>query len=312
MQRRMFVAGMTAGAAALVGQRAHSLAAPVGDADGPPAIDTHVHFFPPLAEKTGTHGAGQERPPAQPGDWQQAAHACGVRQVVVIESSPNPEDNQRLLDLAGRHPEIVGVVGRLPIGAINCPPLIRRFAAHRRFRGIRLRSDAVLTGLDNAAFLQHMESLADKGLAADVIGPTQLVAADRLAARLPQLRVMLEHMAGARIEGDKPDPRWLDGIAAASRHANTWLKVSHVIQSADRDADDPALNRYAPWLEAAWNAFGDDRVMFGADWPVSLRHATYARIHDLVRQFVTGRGAEASRLFFTDNARRAYGLTDPG
>ena len=310
MRRRTFVAGMTAGAAALAGHTAPIPAAPVDDANGPPSIDTHVHFFPPGGDEAGTSGARLGRPLAQPGDWQQVATVCGVRQMVVIESSPAPEDNQRLLDLAGRHPEIVGVVGRLPIGAEDCPPLIRRFTAHRLFRGIRLKSDAILMGLNNAVFLQHMESLADKGLAVDLIGPTQLVAADRLAARMPQLRVMLEHMGGASIEGDEPDPRWLDGIAAASRHANTWLKVSHVIQSADRDADDPGLDRYAPWLEAAWNAFGDARVMFGTDWPVSLRHATYARIHDLARQFVAERGAKASRLFFTDNARRAYGLTD--
>lgn len=310
MRRRTFITGMTTGVAALVEPDTHVLAAPVGDAAGPPAIDTHVHFFSAEAEKAGTNHASRERPPARPGDWQQVANACGVRQAVVIESSPDPEDNQRLLDLAGRHPGVVGVVGRLPIGAAECPPLIRRFAADRRFRGIRLHSDAILRGLGNSAFLRDLESLADKGLVLDLIGPTQLVAADRLASRLPHVRVMLEHMAGAKIDGDKPDPRWLDGIAAASRHADTLLKVSHVIQSADRDAEHPGLDRYIPWLDAVWNVFGDARVMFGTDWPVSLRHATYGRIHDLVRRFVRGRGEEASRLFFTDNARRAYGLRD--
>jgi predicted TIM-barrel fold metal-dependent hydrolase len=233
-----------------------------------------------------------------------------VRQVVVIESSPDPEDNQRLLDLAGRHAAIVGVVGRLPVGEEDCGRLLDRFAANRLFRGIRLRSDAILAGLDAAAYTRDLERLAERGLAVDVIGPTQLAAADRLATRIPQLRVMLEHMGGARIDGDEPDPRWHDGIATASRHAHTWVKVSHVIQSADRDAAHPGLDRYAPWLEAVWKTFGETRVMFGTDWPVSLRHATYGRIHELVRQFVNGRSPEAARQFFADNARRAYGLLD--
>lgn len=299
MRRRKFMLGTTAGAAALVHGLGESRISRGAETAGPSAIDAHIHFF----------GPGRD-PLLLPADWQKVAHPCGVRQAVVIESSPDIEDNRRLLGLAMEHPWIVGVVGRLPVGEEGFDSLLDRFAANRRFRGIRLRSDAVLTGLDQAAYVRDLERLADKGLSVDVIGPTQLLAAERLATLLPQLRVFLEHMAGARITGDKPDPGWLDGIAAAARHPERFLKVSHVIQSADRDAAAAGLDGYAAWLEAVWHAFGDERVVFGSDWPPSRRHATYARIVDLVREFVAARGADIAQRFYTDNARRAYGLAD--
>lgn len=119
---------------------------------------------------------------------------------------------------------------------------------------------------------------------------------------------MLEHMAGATIADVGPDSRWLEGIDKVADLPNTFLKVFHVIQSKDRDTASPGLDRYEPWLTAAWDAFGEGRL----NWPVSGRHASYARIHDLVQQFVAGRGTEAPRRFFVDNARRAYRLVDPG
>jgi predicted TIM-barrel fold metal-dependent hydrolase len=310
MRRREFLIGAGAGAAMLHGA-IDTQSTRAEDASPIAAIDTHIHFFRPApADTPAAAGSAQKSPPLLPAEWQQVANRCDVTQAVVIESSPDVEDNQRLLDLTRQHPWIVGVVGRLPIGEPGCAALIDRFASHRRFRGIRLGSDPLLAGLENAEFLRDLERLAEKGLVVDVIGPTRIAAGERLAARLPRMRVLLEHMAGAMIDGEKPDPRWLDGIASAARHDNVFLKVSHVIQSAARDAEAPDMSRYAPWLAAVWDAFGDRRVMFGTDWPVSLRHASYVRIHDLVRQFVAGRGANASRRFFTENARDAYGLPD--
>lgn len=312
MRRREFMAGGTALAAAALDGVSPRIAVGRDEEREPAAIDSHVHFFAPPADDRPTAGDARSRPAALPADWQRVAHPCNVTQAVVIEASPDVEDNQRLLDLAERHPWIVGVIGRLPIGTQGCGRLIDRFAAHRRFRGIRLRSDVLLAGLDEPAFAADLEHIAAERLVVDVIGPTQFEAVERLAARLPRLSMLLEHMGGAMISGDGPDPRWLEGLARAARLPNTFLKVSHVIQSKDRDREAPGLDRYEPWLAAVWNAFGGQRVMFGSDWPVSGRHATYARIHDLVRQFVAGRGAETSRAFFTDNARHAYGLVDAG
>ena len=50
----------------------------------------------------------------------------------------------------------------------------------------------------------------------------------------------------------------------------------------------------------------DDRVVFGSNWPVSLRFAGYETVLGIVRPYVESRGAAASAAYFSGNAKRVY------
>ena len=310
MQRRDFLlSGAVGGIAALAAVKA-------GAADTPsprypyPVIDTHTHFYDP-ARPGGVAWPGKDDAPLYrtmlPPDWQKVANPCGVTGTIVVEASPLVEDNQWLIDLATQHTCVVGIVGRLPIGEPGCAAFIDRFSKHEKFRGVRIKSDSLQAGFENPDFMRDIERLADKGLVVDVIGADVIATADRLAELVPRMHVLLEHMAGARIAGEAPDPAWIDGIGKAARHPNTFLKVSHVLQSGRAEQEAPAPERYEPWLAAAWQAFGDHRVMFGSDWPVSGRHASYRAIFDAAQRFVHARGEEAEKWFFAESSRAAYG-----
>jgi L-fuconolactonase len=313
LTRRAFVHATTTGGglAALAG--AHFAATPATAAAPPryphPVIDTHTHFYDP-SRPGGVPWPGKDDTllyrTVLPPDWQEVAGPCGVTGTIVVEASPLVEDNQWLIDLAAKHPSIVGVVGRLPVGADGCAALIDRFSTHGKFRGVRIASDVLQAGFAQPGFMRDIERLADKGLVVDIIGADVIATADRLAALVPGMHVMLEHMAGARISGDTADPAWIDGITRAAQRPNTFLKVSHVLQSGMAEQVAPPPERYEPWLAAAWQAFGDRRVMFGSDWPVSARHASYRAIFDAVQRFVHARGAEAEKWFFAESSQAAY------
>jgi len=72
---------------------------------------------------------------------------------------------------------------------------------------------------------------------------------------------------------------------------------------------DPAL--YEPWLDAAWAAFGEKRLMYGSNWPVSNKASSYAEVLDIVKPYVAGKGPEAERWFYADASRAAYRWTEP-
>ena len=315
LQRRAFLqTSAVGGVAALAG--AHAAATPAAAAEAPrfahPVIDTHTHFYDP-ARPGGVAWPGKDDTllyrTVLPPDWQQVAGPCGVTGTIVVEASPLVGDNQWLIDLAAKHPCIVGVVGRLPLGEDGCAALIDRFSKHDTFRGVRVRSDVLQAGFEQPAFMRDIERLADKGLVVDVIGPDVIAAADRLAKLVPRMHVLLEHMAGGRIAGTVPDPAWLDGIERAAQRPNTFLKVSHVLQSGMAEQVVPPAERYEPWLAAVWQAFGDRRLMFGSDWPVSARHASYRAIFDAVQRFVHARGEEAEKWFFAESSKAAYRWT---
>jgi len=118
-----------------------SLAAPVlgvAAADAPrakEAIDAHTHFYRtpwPDTMPAKQREAAFARP-CLPDDLITVARAAGITGTVVVESSPDLDDNQWLLDLAARDPFIRGVVGRIDPAAADCRVLT---AGARRAAGI--------------------------------------------------------------------------------------------------------------------------------------------------------------------------------
>jgi L-fuconolactonase len=300
------------GATASLAAASHAAAAP--EAASPPAIDTHTHFYDPTRpEGVPWPGKGSSLDRrVLPSDWLEQARPSGITETIVVEASAWVEDNQWLLDVARDHPCLVGVVGRLPIGEEGCTKLIDRFAANPKFRGVRVGGDAVVKGFDSADFMRDLERLAFHGLVPDINGGPALDAADRLAARLPQMRVILEHMAGAPMAGGKVNPAWVDGLARAAARPNVWLKVSNLVeagahsQGLKKAPTDPAF--YRPWLDAVWEAFGPDRLIYASNWPVCEWAADYATVVGIVKPWVASHGPAAEASFFQGAARVAYGL----
>ena len=63
---------------------------------------------------------------------------------------------------------------------------------------------------------------------------------------------------------------------------------------------------YKPVLDSLWNVFGEDRLIFGSNWPVSVRAATYETIHKIVHTYFSMKGKVAAEKYFMKNALAAY------
>jgi L-fuconolactonase len=293
------------------------------DADRVPIIDSHVHFYDPTRPEGVPWPAKHDRTlhrPVLPDEWERLASPLGPSGAIVVEASPWVEDNQWLLDLAERHDAvrgdgmlgIVGVVGSLPLEDASSAALIDRFARHRRFRGIRVNGSRLLAGLDDTGYTARLTRVVDHGLTLDVNGGTSFEAADAVAARFPRLHVVLDHMGNTRIASDGPPTAWLAAIEKVARRPNVFMKVSALAESAAHAMKQPKppldTAFYEPWLDAAWKAFGEQRLLFGTNWPVSDRAASYADVFGIVAPFVRARGPGAERRFFAGTSRVAYGL----
>ena len=286
-------------------------------------IDTHTHFYDPSRpEGVPWPGKGDVlHRPTLPSDWERVARPFGVTGTVVVEASPWVEDNQWLLDQAERHEPapgmlgVVGVVGNLPIGDDGCEQLIDRFAAHPRFRGIRVNGDKLLAGLADGRYADHLARVVDRDLAVDVHGGRVFDAVAQASARFPKLRLVLDHMGGVRLPPTGPEQQWQDSIARVAELPNLFVKVSGMLEPAANAArPNPAptdTTYYEPWLEYVWKTLGVDRLMFGSNWPVSNRGGTYADVIGIVRPFVSRKGADAERRFFAETSRAAYRWVDP-
>jgi predicted TIM-barrel fold metal-dependent hydrolase len=294
-----------------------TLTAQPTDIGGFAVIDTHTHFYDPKRPE------GVPWPPADdrllyrtvlPHDYRALPVPRPVTGTVVVEASPWVEDNQWVLELVPKDLFIVGLVGNLPVGSDAFAAHLKRFAANPKFRGLRLR-DRPLGGLpDDPAVLRDLKLLVDHDLSLDLVGGAEIQAcADQLAEALPKLRIVIDHLAGVRVDGKKPPTEWQQSMRRLARHANVYFKVSGLVEGTGRtDGSAPRdVEFYRPVLDAMWEMFGVERLLYGSNWPVSERFAPLATVQGIAADYFRSHGRKAEEQVFSLTAGSAYRLAPP-
>ncbi|MGV3756945.1 MAG: amidohydrolase family protein [Verrucomicrobiota bacterium] len=309
MNRREFLGRSTAGALALAAASPFSAEA----AEKPlEIIDTHTHFYDP------TRTQGVPWPPkndpllyrkVMPADYRAQKVAQPVTSTVVLEASAWVEDNQWILDLAKEDKFIVGFSGNLKPGEAEFAANLKRFAADKKYRGIRVNGRALAENLKNEAFVADIRRLADLDLEMDVNGPMDtLPAIVEIAQKLPSLRIVINHLSNIRIDGKTVDATWQRHMEACAKQKHVNAKVSGLVEGTGKKDGTASADAgfYKPQLEVMWNAFGPDKLIYGSNWPVSERFAPLSRVQQLVHDYFSTKGDGALRAVFGGNARKVY------
>ncbi len=309
MNRRTFLQRTTAAAAGLAASSLESAAAPVASR----IVDTHTHFYDPT-RKEGVpwpeKGSRLFRT-VLPKDWLAVAVPHGVRETVVVEASKWIEDNAWILDLAAQEKSIVGFVGHLSPQEVDFAKHLKRFAANPIFRGIRVSGADFLDNADKAEFRSGIVLMADMGLELDLNGPTALHApAAKLAAAVPALRIVIDHVGGAG-DAAQVTAEWRAGMAALGKQKNVFCKVSALQEQTEASAKQPGTAPrdtayYGPILDHCWQSFGEDRLVYGSNWPVCEKGGTYAEQFRVVSEYFAAKGRDACEKYFWKNSLAAY------
>jgi len=306
----------TALAAAGVALGAHALHAK--DEVRPPLgiIDTHTHFYDPTRPQ-GVPWPGKDDKVLYrrvlPADYKAIAEPLGITGTVVVEASPWVEDNQWLLDLADKDPFLVGIIGNLDPRDAKFTEHLERFAKNKLFRGIRINNGILRDEATWKSIVAALGQLVDHDLELDVNGgPDMPPDVARLAEALPQLRIVINHCANVKADGGPPPAAWRAGMQAAARHPHVICKVSALVEGVQqRDGKPPAeFDFYRPVIDVLWSAFGEDRLIFGSNWPVSERFAPLSAVHQLVARYYSEKGQTATEKYFRRNAQTAYKWID--
>ncbi len=67
---------------------------------------------------------------------------------------------------------------------------------------------------------------------------------------------------------------------------------------------------YKPYFDVAFNAFGEDRLIYGSDWPVCEMAADYATAQQVIEDYVTMNHPKAVAKVFRENSKVAYRWPD--
>jgi len=303
MRRRTFLAG-----AALAG----AAAAQPGPAPFP-IIDTHIHLFDPVRPQgiPWPEKGSEIYRAALPERYRALTAKYGVRGAIEVECSPWLEDNQWVLDVAAKDRIIVGTIGNLEPGKPEFARQLERFHRNPLFRGIRygnLWGRSLQAEIGKPEFVAGLKLLADAGLVLDTANPNpELIATIvRVTDRVPGLRVVLDHLP----QCNAPD----ESGARAAYQANlrelaarpqVYAKLSAVLRRVNGQVPGD-LAFYRPRLDGLCGLFGEDRVIYGSDWPNGDLTGPYDLVIGLVREYFAGKGRVAEEKYFWKNSQAAY------
>ncbi|OYV06788.1 MAG: hypothetical protein CFE26_04420 [Verrucomicrobiales bacterium VVV1] len=279
----------------------------------PEIIDCHVHLWS-LARPEGIRWIKKDDPVLfrdfLPNDHEVIAKANGVSGVVLVQAGQSLPDNQWNLDVTAHNPKLYrGLVGNLSevIGTDGFKPLFNQLCKDRRYLGYRL-SGRYQEGLSEA-FFRDLELTAEAGKSVDfLIGGYSLKEVDAIAKRVPKLRIILDHFGNLRLDGKALDPLWVEDFRAVAKHPNVHCKVSALYGRVEKQPAPKDLAYYKPILDLTFEAFGEDRLIFGSDWPVSEATGDYASVLALTRSYFAAEGPEVSEKLFHRNAARFYAM----
>ena len=270
-----------------------------------PIIDCHIHLFD-TRRPQGVPWPDKKDivlyKPALPARYRQVTDGMGIVGAIEIECSPWLEDNQWVLDVAAKDPIIVGTIGNLEPGQPNFRADLERFRRNPLFRGIRygnLWGRDLGAQLGQAEFIAGMRALAEAGLVLDTANPTPKLVSDvaRLTDRVPDLRVVMDHLPAL-------DPATAD-LAELGKRPRIYVKVSGVLRRVSGRVP-LDLQFYRDRLDAIYDIFGADRLIYGSDWPNSDQWGTYSQVLKIVREYFQAKGPAAAEKYFWKNSTAAY------
>lgn len=275
-------------------------------------IDTHIHLFD-TARPQGVPWPDRKQTalylPALPDRYRKIAVPLGITGAVVVEASPWFDDNQWVLDLAEKNPIIVGVVGNLEPGDAAFEGQLERLHRNPLFRGIRygnLWGRSLATQVEKPEFVSGLKMLAQADLSLDTANPNPDLIATvvRVTDRVPELRVVIDHLPQMQASGDVK--RTVEThLRELGHRPQVYVKLSEVFRRIDGQVPSE-LSVYRATLDELYGIFGEDRVLYGSDWPNSDQWKPYADVLKLVEQYFAAKSPAASEKYFWRNSLKAY------
>jgi predicted TIM-barrel fold metal-dependent hydrolase len=308
LHRRTFLGSTLAAALAGATRPVEAQAASI------PILDCHIHLFdqtrPQGAPYSGGRGGGNTEP-ALPARYRKLASPLGIVGAIEVEASPWIEDNLWVLEVQEKDPMMVGAIGNLQPDKPEFKEYLDRYRKNKLFLGIRygnLWGYNLVEQVANPTFIEGLKLMQQADLAMDTANPRPdlIEAVLRVNDKVPGLRIIVDHLPAMM--------RRLDANALAAVEPNLrelakrpaiYIKVSELMRVEDgKPSTDPAL--YKPLLDRFFETFGEDRLIFGSDWPNGPAVDNLPAIVQIVRDYFYAKGPAVAEKYFWKNSLAAY------
>jgi len=278
------------------------------------AIDTHFHVwdFKNFSYNWPTSDLEAIYRPFSLTDFEQEKAPTPVKYGVFVQClDRTPDEAEWVLKQCKLHPFVKGVVAGLDLQSPQLAATLDKLSQYPEFVGARHildnESPDWIAKDDVSAGLWLLE---ERGYTYDLLlRPHLLKYIPEVVRRHPRLKFVVDHIAKPLIK-DGVVEGWKKEMEAIAQFPNVYCKISGLVTEADWDSwkrDD-----FKEYVEHILSIFGEDRVMFGSDWPVlKLAHADYSGVYNLAVELTQHLPEEAKRKLFAENAKIFYNMKIP-
>jgi L-fuconolactonase len=280
-----------------------------------PIIDTHIHLFDQTRPQGAPYSAGPgNTEPSLPARYRKLVGPLGVVGAIEVEASPWIEDNLWVLEVEQKDPMMVGTIGNLQPEKPEFREYLDRYHKNNLFLGIRygnLWGYSLTKQVTNPVFIEGLKLMQQADLAMDTANPNAelIEAVLKVTDKVPGLRIIFDHLPGMLGRMDANARAGIEGnMRELSKRPQVYIKVSEVMRLVNGK---PSMdqNLYTPTLDYLFDTFGEDRLIFGSDWPNAAAVDNLPAIVKIVRDYFETKGRAAAEKYFWKNSIAAYKWT---
>jgi L-fuconolactonase len=277
-----------------------------------PIIDSHLHLWNPKRFRMPWIDEIDElRRTFELAEFAEHARGVPVDQAVYVQVDTTPAYGLLEARWAVAQPSpVAGVVAYAPIedGEIVGTYLDELTSLGPRIKGVRrlLQQEPDPDFLVTPSFIAGLRLLPKYGLSFDIcIVHQQLARTIEMVRACPETEFILDHLGKPDVRGGELDP-WRQQITELASIPRVVCKLSGLVTEADHERWTP--RDVEPYAMHVLNTFGEDRVMFGGDWPVVTQASSYVRWVETLDALTARLSPAAKRKLWAENARRVYRL----
>jgi L-fuconolactonase len=278
-------------------------------------VDAHVHLWDPgLFRMPWLDGSELLNRPYGVADYRAHTEGVDVAAMVYVQVEVEPAygllEARWVVERALEDPRIHGIVGWAPLeyGDQVRAYLAALAAIDPRVKGVRrlVQAEPDHAFCLRPGFVRGVQILPEFGLSCDLgVASHQLASTTELVRRCPETSFILDHLGKPNVRAHQLEP-WRSELAALAALPNVVCKVSGLVTEAHPQRW--TVDDLAPYVAHALEVFGEDRVVFGGDWPVVLLASSYQRWVEALDALTAHLSPGARRKLWVDNARRFYRL----
>ncbi|MAG13337.1 MAG: amidohydrolase [Spirochaetales bacterium] len=273
-------------------------------------IDSHQHFW--KYNTTDYVWMSDEHEPLKrdflPEDLLPLLGKAGLTGSIAVQARQKVKETAWLLQLAGTHDFVRGVVGWLDLQSESLEAQLDEFAPHPKLLGVRhlIHDEPNDLFVKGEAFRHGISLLSERNLTYDLLlFPKHIAVSTELVDSFPEQQFVIDHIAKPQIKEGILSP-WREDMAEIAKRENVFCKVSGMVTEAtwnEWTAED-----FFPYLDVVFNAFGPERIMIGSDWPVCTLSGAYPAVIGIVKKYLGSSDTTSRDQVLGGTCARFYGI----